>query len=429
MSGPRQAENSDVGGAAMNFRENYRTVVVGGGPAGALLSFLLAKFGVDVLLIERQNDFAREFRGEGLSPSGQAMFKEAGLWEAFDSVPHTVFTNVKLFFKGKLITSNSLNFSDLDYQPRFVSQPAMLEMLVAEASKFQSFSFMRGERVLGPIIENGRVVGVDVREGEDCRHIQADYVFAADGRFSVLRKAAGLEVPRSPQFFDVVWCKIPMPAFAQSEPKTVRGYFGNGHLGLFIPSHDGLLQVGWVIKKGSFKDFREKGTDGWLAEMAEHVDPDMAAHLRAHINDAVHPFLLDVVCDHYPKWSVPGMTLLGDAAHPMSPVGAQGINIALRDAVVAANHFVPVFLSGAEGVPLDDVANAFAAERRKEVLQIQNLQARPPAFLLAQGMWLDVLIAVAKGLLKLGVFDLFSRFSNPQTNPMVSGTTKIKLKL
>lgn len=410
-------------------QDKYQAVVVGGGPAGALLSYILAKYGVEVLLIERQSDFAREFRGEGLSPSGQAMFREAGLWNAFDAVPHSTFEKVKLYFKGKLIVENPIDFKGFEYTPRFVSQPAMLEMLVRESSQFENFSFLRGVRVVEPLQEEGRVTGVEYLDGEETKSVRADFVFAADGRFSALRKATGLDTPRKPQYFDIVWCKIPLPTFSDEEATTARGYFGNGHLGLFLPSHDGLLQVGWVIKKGSYKDFREMGTDGWLREMAGQVDPMMAAHLRAHVNDVVHPFLLDVVCDHYPVWSVPGMTLMGDAAHPMSPVGAQGINIALRDAVVAANHFVPVFRDGGNGHALDAAACAFAAERRVEVLKIQKMQAGPPAFLLGKGLWIDAVVALVRGLSAIGLVGLLSRFSDPTKNPFVRGVSKIELKL
>lgn len=412
-----------------DIEEHYQAIVVGGGPAGALLAYLLAKYGVKVLLIERQNDFAREFRGEGLSPSGQAMFDEAGLWEEFDKVPHTSFEQAKIYFKGRLVSNFSMNWAGQQYRPRFVSQPAMLEMLITEASGFDSFSFLRGERVLGPLTQEGRVVGVEVREGEQTRAIRADYVFAADGRFSTMRKACGLDKPRSPQAFDVIWCKIPKPEFMKDEAVTVRGYFGNGHLGLFIPSHDGLLQVGWIIPKGSYKDFREMGIEGWLNEMGKHLDPPMTEHLSANEDKALHPFLLDVVCDHYPDWSVPGMTILGDAAHPMSPVGAQGINIALRDSVVAANHFVPLLRANASPQALDQAALDFAKERRVEVLKIQKMQARPPIVLLGKGYWIDILVSFTVALARTGLFAMLTRFANPAKNPFANGVTEVKLKL
>ncbi len=407
----------------------YHAIVVGGGPAGALLAYLLAKYGVPVLLIERQHDFSREFRGEGLSPSGQAMFREVGLWEEFDDLPHTEFERAEFFYKGKRLGEVIFDWQDFDYHPRFVSQPSMLEMLVGEASRYQTFSFLRGARVLEPLLDGERITGVRV-SGQDGEHkISADYVFAADGRFSTLRKLTALDEPRNPQFFDVVWCKIDEPSFYQDEPATVRGFFGNGHLGLFIPSYDGKLQVGWLIRKGSYKQFREMGIAGWMEEMAKHVNPPMAEHLRSQKGKAIHPFLLDVVCDHYPRWSVPGMLLIGDAAHPMSPVGAQGINIALRDAVIAANHFIPLLKRGKVGVDLDKAAKRFEKERREEVLKIQKLQARPPVILFGKGWLTDFTIGLVKFLSKIGLLKVFTLFNNPARNPFVVGVTKVELKL
>lgn len=401
-------------------------IVVGAGPAGALLAYILASRGVPVTLIERQSDFAREFRGEGLLPGGQLMFREAGLWEAFDGLPHATIQWAEFFFKRRRLAA--LRFEgEVDVVPRFVSQPAMLEMLVDKASAFDTFTFRRGVRVTGPVTRDGRVVGIEISGHGSDERIEAAYVFACDGRFSTLRKAAGLDSPRSPEFFDVVWCKIPPPGFYEGCPPRARGYVGNGHLGLFFPSHDGLLQIGWIIRKGSYREFRAKGIEHWLGEMAGHVSDDMAAHLRRHAGDAIHPFLLDVICDCYPSWSVPGMTLLGDAAHPMSPVGAQGINIALRDAVVAANHFTPLLLAGADAARLDAAAGAFHGERLDEVETIQATQRRAPAIIFTRSLWVDAVMLAVRGLAALGIVQWLAVRFGFRRNPFAYGVTEVKL--
>ncbi len=405
---------------------SHSAIVVGGGPAGALLAYILASREVPVTLIERHTDFAREFRGEGLSPGGQSMFREAGLWEAFDGLPHTVFEKAELYFKGRRLAAVDLD-QELELMPRWVSQPAMLEMLVEQASAFPGFAFRRGVRVTGPVLDGDRVVGVELSDHDGDERLDADYVFACDGRYSGLRKAAGLDQPRRPEAFDVVWCKIPLPEFYGNRPLGVRGYAGNGHLGLFIPSYDGLLQVGWVIRKGTYKDFRAQGIEYWLEEMARHVSPDLGEHIRRHTGDSIHPFLLDVICDCYDRWSVPGMTLLGDAAHPMSPVGAQGINIALRDAVVAANHFVGPLRGGAGPAALDGAAAVFLAERLKEVAPIQAAQRRAPRILFSKGPWLDAVMWLARGLLALGILQWLAARADLRRNAFVSGVTEVKL--
>ncbi len=406
----------------------HAAIIVGGGPAGALLAYLLASRGVPVTLIERHADFAREFRGEGLMPSGQLMFREAGLWDAFDALPHTAFENVEIYFKGRRVAAVQTNWQG-DLRPRWVSQPAMLEMLIEKAAAFPAFTFRRGLRVTGPLTRDGRVTGVALSGPEGEETLEADYVFACDGRFSALRKAAELDQSRNPEFFDIVWCKIPPAEFDRNRPPRARGYIGNGHLGLFIPSYDDMLQVGWVIRKGSYKDFRDMGIERWMEEMARHVSSDMARHLRNHAGDTIHPFLLDVVCDCYERWSVSGMALLGDAAHPMSPVGGQGINIALRDAVVAANRFVPLLLAGADPAELDAAAGAFQGERLKEVAPVQAMQRRAPRFLLGKGPWLDALVWILRRLFGLGIVGWFAARLGIRPNSFLFGVTEVRLKV
>ncbi len=360
-------------------------VIVGAGPAGASLGYLLARRGVDVTLLERRRDFAREFRGEVLMPSGIAALEQMGLHAQLAALPSYRPQTIAAYLNGKPLFSASLDTgSSEDFQFLAVSQPALLEMLVAEAGASSSFNLIRGASVKELIRDDGHVTGVRIRTDDDEQELKADLVIGADGRNSVIRKQAGFATRHVSAPMDIVWCKLPCP----DDWPGVRAYAGRGHLLIAYHTWDDTLQLGWVILKGTFGDLRSRGIEQWVDEMANHVSPDFADHLRAH-GDAVHkPFLLETVSDCVERWSGPGVLVIGDAAHTMSPVGGQGINIALRDAIVAANHLVPVLTPpepdrNALAAALDDIE----AERMTEVREIQALQAQPPKVLLSRAWW------------------------------------------
>lgn len=360
-------------------------VIVGAGPAGASLGYLLTRRGIKVTLLERRRDFSREFRGEVLMPSGIAALEQMGLRMQLATVPSYTQQMIDVYLNKRLLLSEPLDTgSPEDLRFIAVSQPALLEMLVTEAGTSSSFKLIRGASVKELIRDDGRVAGVRIRTDDDEQELRADLVVGADGRNSVVRKQAELRARQVSAPMDIVWCKLPCP----DDWRGVRAYAGRGHLLVAYHTWDDTLQLGWVILKGTFGDLRSRGIEQWVEEMANHVSPDFADHLRTH-RDAVHkPFLLDTVSDCVDRWSTPGALVIGDAAHTMSPVGGQGINIALRDAIVAANHLVPV-LSQPEpdGNALAAALDAVEAERMPEVRHIQTLQAQPPKVLLSRAWW------------------------------------------
>jgi len=400
-----------------------RVAIVGAGPAGAALAYLLARRGIEVTLVERQSDFAREFRGEGLMPGGIDALRQMGLGAELDALPQSRMQRLEIFLNGRRELTLDLTALPADAPlPRFVAQPPLLEMLVAQATKFPGFEVLRGVTVRDLIHAGDRIAGVRVEGPEGAREVRADYVIGCDGRASAVRKRGGLDRPRAAQSFDVVWCKLPLPEFMRG---VARGCIGRGHFAICFESPEGGLQLGWAIDKGTFGDIRRGGIEHWIGELAANVPDDLAAWIRAHASSVSSPFLLDVVCDHLDVWSAPGLLLLGDAAHPMSPVGAQGINIALRDALVAANHLGPALLRGASGAELDAAARRVVAERLPEVKQIQKLQARPPRMMLQQTplarfvMRVVVPFAMRTGIARFFLLRVFPRFA--------LGTTKVTL--
>lgn len=393
-------------------------IVVGAGPGGAVLSLLLARAGVRVTLLERHTDFSREFRGEVLMPGGLEPFDQMGLWEQLDAVPHVSIAQSRIFVDGRFV--QGVEFDDEHFgrfAPRWVSQPPLLEMLVAEAGKLPNFSLERGASVRHLLEEQGRTSGVGILTPDGERQAHADLVVGADGRASVVRQRSGASVRADPTPMDIIWLKLPLPDFeSEGEARSLRVYVGGGRLLIAAPTPDEKLQVAWIIRKGSFGDLRARGLPASIEDMAQHVDPPLAAHLRAHAEAASQPFLLSTVSDYVEAWAAPGRLLIGDAAHTMSPVGAQGINMAIRDAVVASRHLAPVLADKASKADIDRAAAAVQAERRHEIQAIQKLQRRVPPIVLHDRWWnralLSLLPLLARGQIhrprNSGVFGRFA---------------------
>ncbi|MDJ0849953.1 MAG: FAD-dependent monooxygenase [Myxococcota bacterium] len=368
--------------------DRTRVLIVGAGPAGAALAQLLASRGIEVRLLERQLDFAREFRGELLMPSGIEALEQMAL-EGLKDVPQRRPTSIEAFARGQPFFRQEITPHLFPGpMPTAMSQPALLELLVEQAGRSPGFRLERGATVRELIHDGGRCVGVRARTPEGEREFRADLVVGADGRSSVVRARAGLAPEREPQVMDVVWCKFPMPGAAGREAPG-RAYLGRGHLLFAYRAPDERLQVAWIIQKGTFRELREGGTEAWIEAMAAHVSADYAHHFRARAGEVSRPFLLDAALDRVASWTRPGLLLLGDAAHTMSPVGGQGVNIALRDAIVAANHLVPACTGGASPAELDAAARRIEAERVPEIVHVQRLQAMPPRVLVNRAAWAE----------------------------------------
>jgi 2-polyprenyl-6-methoxyphenol hydroxylase-like FAD-dependent oxidoreductase len=399
-----------------------RVLIAGAGPAGATLAYLLVRRGLEVVLLERQRDFEREFRGEVLMPSAFDAFAQMGLADALAEVPQVVLRGVRAYLLGRELFAADLDATALGGSPAWISQPRLLEMLVAQASRFAGFALERGASLRELIRDGGRVVGARVHHAGGEREVRADLVVGADGRASAVRRELAPELHRDRTAMDVVWCKLPLPGFMVGEDR-IRAYLGRGHFAIVSPTPDGGLQIGWVIRKGQFGELRARGVEHWVEELALHVDPPLAAHLRGARAAIERPFLLDVVADRALRWSAPGALLLGDAAHTMSPVGAQGINLAIRDALVAANELVPALEAGADPRALDLAAQGIEALRVPEVRRIQRLQELPPRIALRDAWWVPAILRIAPRLF------VGRRAGGPVVRWFTRGVTRVTLRV
>ena len=355
-----------------------KVLVVGAGPAGAATALLLVRCGIAVTLVERETSFERVFRGEGLMPLGIDALSEMRLRGVLESIPGRRVESWNIWIDGEEVFVIPEPAEELGERAmRVVSQPALLERMVEEASRYPSFSFEQGARIRDLVRDaGGRVVGAELETEDGPREVRADLLIGTDGRGSLVRTRSGLELELLPENYDVLWFKLPAPDRLREGCSFMITVAAKRHPAVCYTSWDGRLQYGLIMPKGGLKELRGKD---WLAESVGSAPAWLAEHVLAVRDEIDGPIRLNVLVGRSPEWTTPGVLLLGDAAHPMSPVRAQGINLALRDAVVAANHLVPVLRKGAEPSALDAACRAVQAEREPEIVRAQKLQIREAA--------------------------------------------------
>lgn len=306
--------------------------VVGGGPAGMMLGYLLARAGVRVTVLEKHNDFFRDFRGDTVHPSTLELMYELGLLEDFLKLPHTRLTSIGGVFAGYPFTVASMRH--VPAHCKFVAlmpQWDFLNFLAGQAKKFLTFDLRMQHEAVDLIRDGGRRVrGVEARTPEGTVEIRADLVAGCDGRHSRVRKAAGLEVQEFGVPIDVLWFRISRKT---NDPERVLGNVNYGKA-LVLINRDSYFQAGFLIRKGSFEELKRKGIEGFRRSILE-IAPYLGDRVE-ELQDWDQVKLLSVQINRLRQWHRPGVVCLGDAAHAMSPVGGVGINLAIQDAVAAA---------------------------------------------------------------------------------------------
>jgi 2-polyprenyl-6-methoxyphenol hydroxylase-like FAD-dependent oxidoreductase len=344
-----------------------QVVIVGAGPTGATLALLLVKRGITVKLVEASRDFRRVFRGEALMPSGLTALEQMGLLGLLDHIPHKPLDAWEFMLNGRSLFRVNEPIEAAGKPCTLVSQPHFLEAIINQASTYSEFELIQGEPVRDILKFDGRVSGVKLGDGQE---ITADLVIAADGRNSVIRKQAGLNLTKLHNNIDILWFKLEADSLLESE-NTFYSILKDGYgFGLFRGS-EGQLQVGWGLHADDSIDPKQIN---WAEKLAATSPPWLAEHFKTHRETISKPMLLSVVVGRCDRWSIPGLLLLGDAVHPMSPIRAQGINMALRDVIVAANHLIPVLNKEVNLKAIDDMLPRIQQEREPEIIRIQKLQ-------------------------------------------------------
>ena len=329
--------------------------VVGGGPAGMMLGFLLARAGVSVAVLEKHADFLRDFRGDTIHPSTLRVMDELGLLDALLKLPHQKAYRLN----GKVgdFDVQMADFTHLSPRWGFVAlmpQWDFLDFLSGQARRFKGFHLHMQAAVTGLVRDGGRIAGVVAATPDGPLEIRAALTVGCDGRHSTVRKEAGLTVEALGAPMDVLWFSLTRDP---ADPGDVMGRFDAGRIFIMI-NRGSHWQCGLVIPKGSFADVQAKGLDAFRADLTR-MAPFLGAR-GAEIASWDDVKLLTVAVDRLHDWALPGLLCIGDAAHTMSPIGGVGINLAIQDAVAAANLLAAPLRAGTVGL-----ADLKAVQRRR----------------------------------------------------------------
>jgi len=331
-----------------------------------MLGLLLARAGVPVTVLEKHGDFLRDFRGDTVHPSTLTILDEIGLRGTFDKVPQRRIDHLSGLVAGH--EQQIVDFRGLepyDYLA-LVPQWDFLDMLADAGKRHPTFDLRMRHTATGLIEESGRTVGVRVKGPEGDYDLRADLVIACDGRHSTLRDAAGFKGHEYGAPMDVLWFRMPRK---DSDPQDTFGIVDRGHMMVLLNRTD-YWQVAFLVPKGSDATLRARSIDALREDVAQ-LAPFLADR-KAAIEAWDKVSTLEVQIDRLPRWHKPGLLLIGDAAHAMSPIGGVGINLAIQDAVAAANALAKPLLAGGA---IDESLLAQIQQRREwPVKVVQRVQ-------------------------------------------------------
>lgn len=336
-----------------------------------MLAYQLASAGIAVRVFERHRSFEREFRGEFLQPSLIETLRSMGLLAMLERDGRVApVASVKMHFHGRLFAESP----GTPTRPAGValSQAALLEALDGQCRRFPGYALELGTPVTELLRDDGRVTGVVVRRPGGEERVRGRYVVVCSGRGSALREQAGVRAVALQKPFSLLWLRFDASRHPEAYPAGLDGYVTRSAFTVLYPTYDRRVQVMWMRTRRYPVDWRAPAAT-LRGLLREDVPASFHGLVDAELTDSCERQLLRVAVDHLERWHAPGVLFIGDAAHTMSAIGGQGLNLAVRDSIVTANHLVEALRAGRAA---DSVAAAVEAERRPEIAAIQALQVR-----------------------------------------------------
>ena len=337
--------------------------IVGAGPGGALLAYLLAKKNVSVVLIERTSQIGKTFRGEHLNEEGESILKKYHLFDRVEKLGLLRMEQLEYWHNGELFKTIYPD-PNVGHLGIHVPQAHLLHVIIEVAKECPAFQFLLNTKVDELIQdEHGVYCGVKaVQDGNEVL-IESELVIGADGRYSTVRKKANLDYTIRNHGYDLLWARIPAPE--NWAPSIKMALIGDMQLSLFTQAKD-YIQIGWSIEEDSYAKLRKQPFTPFIEQLV-HAFPELEQKVRENITSWKDFVLLDVFSSTSENWETKGVALIGDAVHTMTPTGAFGINSALKDADILAS------LIDKNTITQLDLANC-ASERKQDIARIQAVQ-------------------------------------------------------